>query len=184
MSPRSFSTEGIVISRKNYGEADRLLLIFSKHSGKMFLLAKGVRKPKSRKRGHIEIFSRLKYSYTKNDHFILMNEAELVDSYDEIRISLQKTSLAYYFVEIIGKILQEDENQEMLYQILTTYMNMLKTSRKLRDLRLNYIYDVLVNLGYWPDGKEMLNHDKVIEAVLERQINSIRVGKKLLKYSS
>jgi DNA repair protein RecO (recombination protein O) len=183
MAPRSFSTEGIVISRKNYGEADRVLLIFSKHYGKMFLLAKGVRKPKSRKRGHIEIFSQVKYSFTKNDHFVLMNEAELIDSYDEIRISLQKTSLAYYFIEIIGKILQEDERQELLYQILITYLNLLKTSHRLKDLRLNYIYDVLVNLGYWPKGKEILDHDNVIESVLERQINSKRVGKKLLKYS-
>ena len=183
MAPRSFSTEGFVISRKNYGEADRYLLIFSKHYGKMFLMAKGVRKPKSRKRGHIEIFSKVKYSFTKNDHFILMNEAELIDSYGEIRISLKKTSLAYYFVEIIGKILQEDERQETLYQILTNYMNLLKTSHNLRDLRFNYIYDILVNLGYWPKGKEIPDYDKVLESVLERQINSKRVGKKLLKYS-
>ena len=178
---RSFSTEGIIISRKNYGEADRLLSIFSKHYGKMFLMAKGVRKPKSRKRGHIEIFSRVRYSFTKNDNFILMNEAELVNSYDEVRSSLRKTSLAYYFIEVISKIIQEDEKHEELYETLVIYLNSLKTFNQLKDLRFRFINDVLVLLGYWPKGKYMDNPDKVIESVLERQINSKRVGEKMLR---
>ena len=181
MAPRSFSTEGIILHRKNYGEADRLLSIFSKHYGKMFLLAKGVRKPKSRKRGHIEIFSRVKYSFTKNDHFVLMNEAELIDSYDHIRKSLKKTSLAYYFIETISKILEQDEKHEELYDILTSYMVMLKSVRRLRDLRLKYINDVLVSMGYWPEIKKMSEHDKILDSVLERQMNSKRVGEKMLR---
>ena len=181
MSHHSFSTEGIILSRKNYGEADRLLTIFSKHYGKMFLLAKGVRKPKSRKRGHIEIFSRLKYSFTKNDHFIMMNEAELVDPYNETRLSLRKTSLAFYFIEVVSKIIQEDEKHEDLYKILVGYLENIKSTAKLRNLRLQFIYDVLITLGYWPSGKAMIDPDKVIESVLERQINSKRVGEKMLK---
>jgi len=180
MSQRSFSTEGIILSRKNYGEADRLLTIFSKHYGKMFIMAKGVRKPKSRKRGHIEIFSRVKYSYSKNDHFILMNEAELVDSYDGIRKSLKKTSLAYYFVEVISKIIQEDEKHEELYQILLKYLDALKDFNKLKELRYRFIQDVLVSMGYWPKGKIMDSPDKIIESVLERRLNSKRVGEKML----
>jgi DNA repair protein RecO (recombination protein O) len=178
---RSFSTEGIILSRKNYGEADRLLSIFSRDYGKMFLLAKGVRKPKSRKRGHIEIFSRVKYSYTKNDHFVMMNEAELIDSYDEIRTSLKKTSLAYYFIEVIAKILQEDERHDDMYEILLRYLNILKRYSRLKKLRFGFIYESLVTLGYWPSDRKIDDPDKVLESVLERQVNSKRVGEKMLR---
>ena len=43
------------------GEADRILIIFSKKYGKITLLAKGIRKLGSRKRGHLEIFSKVKF---------------------------------------------------------------------------------------------------------------------------
>ncbi len=180
MASRTYSTEGFILSRKNYGEADRLLTILSKHYGKIFLLAKGIRKPKSRKRGHVEIFSRVRFSYTKNEHFILMNEAELIDSYGAIRANLKKTALAYYFVEVISKILQEEEKYEDVYEILLKYINILGEYRKLKRLRYGFIYEILVALGYWPKGKEIADPDRVIESVLERQINSKRVGEKML----
>ena len=129
MAHKSFSSEGVILLRKNYGEADRLLTIFSKYYGKVFLIAKGVRKPKSRKRGHIEIFSRIKFSCSKNDHFVLMNEAELIDSYEEIRKNLKKTALAYYFIEVISKIIQEDERHDDLYILLLKYFELLKTTQ-------------------------------------------------------
>ena len=148
MSRSSFSTEGIVLARKNYGEADRLLTIFSRHYGKIFLLAKGVRKPKSRKRGHIEIFSRVRFSFAKNDNFVLMNEAELIDSYQQIRTNLKKATLSYYFVEVITKIIPGEEKHEELYNKLIEYLQHLKSSSKLKLLRLNFVEEVLVLLEY------------------------------------
>lgn len=156
-----------------------MLSILSKSYGKMFLLAKGVRKPKSRKRGHIEIFSRVKYSFTKNDHFVLMNEVELVDSYVGIRGSLKKTALAYYMVELISKILEEDEKHDDVYEMLLKYFRILEKYNKLKKLRLSFIYEILVTLGYWPQGRKMDDPDRIVESVLERQINSKRVGEKL-----
>lgn len=181
MIQRSFSTEGIILSRKNYGEADRMLNVFTRHYGKIFLTAKGVRKLKSRKRGHIEIFSRLKFSYSKKDDFIIMTEAELIDSYEKIRLNLKKTALAYYFIEVISKIIRENEKHEDLYEILLKFLDDLKNTGKLKNLRYKFIEEILISLGYWPQGKELPDPDSVLERVLERQINSKRVGEKIFQ---
>jgi DNA repair protein RecO (recombination protein O) len=154
--------------------------VFSKHYGKMFIIAKGVRRTNSRKRGHIEIFSRVKYSYIKDNNYSVMNEAELINSYGSIRASLKKTSLAYYLIEVISKIIQEEEKHEDLYNTLLRYFDLVESERRLKELRYRFIYDVLVSLGYWPKDKIMDSPDKVIESVLERQINSKRVGEKML----
>ena len=61
MKPRSYTSEGIVLARRNYGEADRILVIYSKNFGRVSYMAKGVRRPKSRKRGHIEVFNYIKF---------------------------------------------------------------------------------------------------------------------------
>src|SRR3989344_8334314 len=94
---RTYSSDCIVLSRRNYGEADRILTVYSRHYGKLKLLAKGVRKPKSKKRGHIEVFSRLRFSASKGKGIDIITEAELIEPYDFLRRDLRKTSLAYYF---------------------------------------------------------------------------------------
>jgi len=45
--------EGIILKRRNLGEADRILTVFTLHKGKLPVLAKGVRRPKSKKRGSL-----------------------------------------------------------------------------------------------------------------------------------
>ena len=53
---RLYRTEAIVLKRRDYGEADRLLTVFTPEHGKLVLLGKGGRKTQSRKAGHGELF--------------------------------------------------------------------------------------------------------------------------------
>ncbi|MFN2162508.1 MAG: DNA repair protein RecO, partial [Candidatus Promineifilaceae bacterium] len=57
---RTYRTEAIVLKRSDFGEADRLLTLYSKEFGKIRAIAKGARKPQSRKTGHVELFMRSK----------------------------------------------------------------------------------------------------------------------------
>jgi DNA repair protein RecO len=62
-------TKGIVLSRRDYQEADRILSVLTPDNGKVSLIAKGVRKPKSKLAGGIELFSvsQLTYLPSHND---------------------------------------------------------------------------------------------------------------------
>ena len=55
---RTYRTEAVVIRRSDFGEADRLLTLFSADRGKTRAIATGARKPQSRKTGHVELFMR------------------------------------------------------------------------------------------------------------------------------
>ena len=55
---RVFRTEAIVLRRRDFGEADRLLTLYTPERGKISALAKGARKPTSRKAGHVELYTR------------------------------------------------------------------------------------------------------------------------------
>jgi DNA repair protein RecO (recombination protein O) len=181
MKPHSYSSSGIVLGRKNYGEADRIISVYSKDHGRISLIAKGIRRPKSRKRGHLEIFSLLKFQAISGRGIDLMTEAEIVDDFKEIRKSLSKVSLAYYFMEVIGKITHEQEQNIDLFNLIFDTLNKLKTETKLKELRLNFILKLLTTMGYWPHGQDLPNPDEVLEEVIERQIYAERVGKRMLE---
>ena len=57
--PGSFKTEAIVLRSIRYGEADRILHLYSRERGRIGAVAKGVRRPKSRFGGRLEPFFRL-----------------------------------------------------------------------------------------------------------------------------
>ncbi len=180
MNRKTYSSEGVVLARKNYGEADRILVVFSKHFGKLYLLAKGVRKPESRKRGHIEVFSYLKFSATKGKGIDLMIEADVIDSFAKIRGDLKKITVAYFFMEVLGRILREGEKHEDIYNLTFSYMEDLTNGSNLKKLRSEFVYNILVTSGFWPEGKYMNNPDLILEEIIERRMNSLRVGKRIL----
>jgi DNA repair protein RecO (recombination protein O) len=181
MKPRSYTSEGIVLGRKNYGEADRILSIYSKDHGRISLMASGIRRPKSRKRGHLEIFSLLNFQAVKGRGMDMIIEADITDDFKEIRKSLSKVSLAYYFMEVVGKITHENEKNQELFDLILESLNGLKGGSKLKQLRFNFIQKLLTLMGYWPEGQELTDPDTILEEVIERQISSVRVGKRMLE---
>jgi|SRR3989344_1528023 len=177
MNFRSYTSEGIILAKKAYGEADKILVVYSKSRGKQSLIAKGIRKPKSRKRGHIEVFNKIIFQATKGHGLDVMTEAEVIDDFKEIKKSLKKISLAYYFMEVIGKITHEGENNNQIFSLIDNYLKALKTSRELKKLRLSFVTELLEILGYWPRGRKLDNPDEKLEEVIERDLVSSRVGK-------
>lgn len=180
MKFRSYSSEAFVLSRKKFGEADRILVVFSKDFGKLHLLAKGIRKPKSRKRGHLEVFTRIKYSVSRTHGMELITEAETVDSYEAIRKDLKKVAVSFFIMEVVDKLIREDEKHDLLYELVRRTLTDIGKSRNLKKIREHFIEETLITLGFWPLGRELAEPDKVLEEILEKRVNSRRIGKKLL----
>lgn len=177
MKPRSYSDTGIVLARKNLGEADRIIAVYSKSRGRLALLAKGVRRPKSRKRGHIESFNLIEFQAVSSHGLDLMTEAEVKDNFKNIKKSLKKVSLAFYMCEVVGKTTREHEENADIFYLLKDSLARLSEAKELKKLRMEFIEKLLIVLGFWPEGKKLINPDEKLEEVIERGISSLRVGK-------
>lgn len=180
MESRSYKTKGIILARKDYSESDRILSVYTKDFGRVSLLAKGVRMPKSRKRGHIEVFSLVDFQAVRGKGIDIMTEVEIIDNFAKIRKNLKKVALAFYFMEVIGKITSENEHNTKVFESVLHNLEALKYSSSLKELRLNFIHRILVDLGFWPKGKVLEDADAKLSEILERNLNSIRVGKRIL----
>jgi len=179
MRQRHYSSEGVILGRRDYGEADRTLIILSKDYGKAGFIAKGVRKPKSRKRGALEIFARLRFSAARGKSLDIITEAEVLDDYLMVRKNLKKSSVAYFFVEAVGRTLRDEEKQVAVYKLLASYLDRLKTETQLKKLRSAFTLELLTLLGFWPRGRLLPDPDMALENIIEKKLGSIRVGKKL-----
>lgn len=181
MKPKSYTSEGIVLARKNYGEADRIVSVFTKTHGRIAMIAKGVRRPKSKKRGHIEVFSHINFQSVTGRGIDIMTEAEIIDNFKEIRRSLKKVSLAYYLSEVVGRITHENEPNSELFDLILKTFQKLEKAHELKKLRIDFVHRLLVLMGYWPEDRVLPDADKVLEEVIERQIASVRVGKRMIQ---
>jgi len=179
MSLKKYSSEGVVLSKKNCGEADRILIVYSKHFGQVRLLAKGVRKPKSRKRGHLEIFSHVKFSASAGKGMDLVTEVETLNSYADVRNDLKRVAVGYYLCEVVSRLTREGERNERVFSEIISFLGKLKESNNLKQTRMDFISKMLTILGFSTDDN-LYNPDAMLEEVIERKVNSIRVGKALL----
>jgi DNA repair protein RecO (recombination protein O) len=57
---KTYTIEGVVLNRRDYAEADRIITIFSYEKGKIVVLAKGARKLTSKRLGSLEIGTHLR----------------------------------------------------------------------------------------------------------------------------
>ncbi len=178
---RTYIDEGIILARRSLGEADRILSVYSKNHGRISLIAKGIRRLSSKKRGHLEVFGHIKFQATDQKSIGIITEVETINNFENIKKDLKKVALAYYFAEVIGKITHEHEKNNEIFSLLLNYLEKLKEAKNLKQLRFTFIEEILHVTGFWPKDKELFNHDQKLEEVLERNINSIRVGRKILE---
>src|SRR5512140_1535090 len=115
---RSLRTEVVVLRHSDWGEADRLLVLFGREAGKLRAIAKGVRKLHSRKAGHLEPFTRVKLLLARGRDFWIVTQAETVAAYLRIREDLLRTAYAARVIELLDRFSYEEGANRALYQLL------------------------------------------------------------------
>ena len=129
----------------------------------------------------MEVFSKVNFSLNRNHGMGVITEVMMLDSFNEIRGNLNKVALAYYYCEVVNKITREWEEYLNIFEILDKYLVRLKISDQLKKERLSFLHELLTEAGFWPQDRLLKDPDVFIEKILERKINSLRVGKKILE---
>lgn len=111
-------TQAIVLTRIDYGEADRILTLLTPDQGKLRLMAKGVRRIKSKLAGGIELFSVSAITFMRGRGDIgTLVSARLAKHYGHIVEDLDRTMLGYELIKELHKI-TEDEPEPAYFELL------------------------------------------------------------------
>lgn len=112
-------TQAIILSRTDYGEADRILTVLTPDHGKLRLLGKGVRKVKSKLAGGIELFSVSDITYIQGRGDIgTLVSTRLHAHYGHIVTDLERTMAGYECIKTLNR-LTEDEAEQEYFELLT-----------------------------------------------------------------
>jgi DNA repair protein RecO (recombination protein O) len=106
---RLYRVEAIVLKRTDHGEADRLLTLFAPDLGKLRAIAKGARKPSSRKGGHVELFTHTHLLVAKGKQLDIVTQADTLDAFMPLRDNLERVGYAYYLAELVDRFSEEGD---------------------------------------------------------------------------
>ena len=106
---QTIKTRGVVLSRINYREADRILTIYTQNLGKISVLAKGVRKSSSMLGGHLELFNIARFELKESKNWYILSGAQTERNYSNIRLHLPKISAGYYVAELVSLMTVEND---------------------------------------------------------------------------
>jgi len=148
---RVYRTEAVVLRRMDLGEADRLLTLFTPTEGKVRAIAKGVRRPGSRKSGHLEPFTRTRLMLARGRELDIITQAEAIDWYPRLRADLERLGTASYVVELFDRFTVQEGPAESFYELLVAALSQLDAGVDLASLSRYYELRLLDLVGYRPE---------------------------------
>ena len=136
--------------RSDFGEADRLLTLYTREQGKMKAIGKGARKPQSRKTGHVELFMRSNFLIAKGRDLDIVTQAEIVESYAPLRVDLVLSTYGSYAVELLDRFTVEEDRHTGIYDLLSNTLARLSSAADLRLVARYYELHLLSFTGFRP----------------------------------
>lgn len=122
---RNLKTEGIIIKRKNLGEADRLITVITPYEGKLTIKATGVRKITSRRSAHIELLNHASLSLYKGKGMHVLTEVKMLEDHTKIKQDFTKVGLAYHLCELVDGLCPENQENGNVFYLLKNTLKLL-----------------------------------------------------------
>ena len=166
--PRNYQTEAIIIKKTKLGEADRILALYTPLLGKIQAVAKGVRRPRSKMAGHLELLTHSLVSLARGRNLDTVTGSQTINSFLPLKSDLELTAHALYAVELIDQFTADNVENRPLFQLLLETMHNLCQGSK-SELTLRYFeLHLLDAVGYRPQ----LHHCVSCRSPLKPVVNS------------
>lgn len=120
------TTEAVVLRSMRYGEADRILHVYTPMRGRVGAIAKGVRRSRSRFGGRLEPFFRLNLGlHEGRSDLLTVTSAETIDPYRRLRESADALDGAARACDAVGRLFDSGEQHPEVFHLLCTYLALL-----------------------------------------------------------
>jgi len=161
--PRRYATDAIVLSRFDYGEADRILTLITPGGGKLKAIAKGIRRPTSRIGGSLEPFAELNVLLARGRTFDVVTQVSVGHAWLNLRDSLEAAATAWYLAELADRSLEERHAAEPVYTLLKRAYELLDAGMAPGRVARWYEMHLADELGVRPEVDRCVECDRVLD---------------------
>ena len=151
--PGSLKTEAIVLRGIRYGEADRVLHLYTPERGRVSAIAKGVRRAKSRFGGRLEPFFRLNLVlYEGRSDLMTVTSAETIAGHPRLREHAAALDGAARACDAVGRLFGDGEPHAGVYHLLANQLALLDRAPEwaTRATALAFRLKLLLAAGFAP----------------------------------
>lgn len=123
-------TEAIVFKSVDYQESSKIVTVFTREHGKIAVIVRGVKKPKSKFSGLIEIGNILDvvYYYKSSRSVQILSEASYSVKNKNLRIDFEKMATMTSAIELITQLLHENEINKPLFSFTKKLLSWLDSA--------------------------------------------------------
>lgn len=155
-------TTGIILSRTDYGEADRILTVLTPDHGKLRLMARGVRKIKSKLAGGIELFSTSNITYIEGKRELgTLISTRLIKYYSHIVKDIDRVQLGYELIKLLNKATEDHPEAEYYYLLEQAFSALDNPDINLELIRIWFQAQLLRQAGHSPNLQSDTNDRKL-----------------------
>lgn len=158
-----YKTEGIILKSADWGDLDRLLTIYTRGYGKIQARAISARKKDSKLNGCLQSFTHGQFLLAKSKTIDIVTDLEVFDSHQFLRGHLENTAYAWYFAELIDKLIPAPERDEDIWRLIFRAFEVLNQKRNdLPKIRIAFEDKLVEFLGHgkmdYPKPAQRLNY--------------------------
>ncbi len=149
--PRTWTVDALILRHADFGEADRLLVFYARRQGKGRALAKGARRIRSRKAGHVEPLTATRLLLAQGRDLNIVTQAQALLTFPRLRDDLTRYAYAMHVAELADKFAYEGEEHPGLYRLLVHTFEQLEKHPDLNLVTRYYELRLLDLTGFRPE---------------------------------
>ena len=160
---KQINTQAIILNRTEYGEADRILTLLTPDYGKLSLIAKGVRRIKSKLAGGIELFSVSDISFIRGRGEVgTLISTRLIKHYGNIVSDVNRTMLGYELIKRLHKATEDQPEPEYFELLQEAFAALDDPTIDIQLVRLWFLMQLLRIDGHTPNLQSDIAGDKLV----------------------
>ena len=149
---RTYTANGLVIREHKMGEADKLLTLLTPEYGQIRVMCKGASSFKNRSMAATQPFSWCNFEIYKKDDYNWLRQAELLDSFFDLRADLAALALGAYICEVMCDVTPEMQPAADLTRLTLNTLH--AVSKQLRpNAQVKGVFELRLAgyIGFMPD---------------------------------
>jgi DNA repair protein RecO (recombination protein O) len=125
-------TEAVVLSKINYGDSSIIASLYSKDSGKMSVIIKGGRSPKSKIGMMVDPLNHLEIVFYKKESrdVQLLSGAEIISHFHHLKEDLERLKYSYAVIELVKKLSPENESNIKIFKGIVRILSLFDSSNE------------------------------------------------------